>query len=417
MRGKRWILLAALLVFAGLALPKAALAGDAGGLVGTDTCATCHEEQAKAFKATPHAQSALGCEGCHGPGQAHVDGSGDKTKIKRFGELTPAESSAICLSCHTKGNQALWTGSTHDGRRLACVTCHEPHPKGAVPASLLRKPQTDLCGGCHAQQKAKLYRNAHMPVREGKMQCTSCHNPHGTVNPSLLIQHSVNENCYSCHAEKRGPFLWEHAPARDNCLNCHEPHGSNNDKSLAGKKPFLCQRCHVATRHPATLYDNPDLTRKALLKAPWWPVSPPKKPLRKPEDLADHVLLHSSASNDDDWRLWLTAAGLPYDLSKQPGVTFDLIFMTIQAAIDGLGVAMGRTSYVQDDIQKGRLVVPFEIELPVDAGFYLVSPEAKADSPKVSAFRKWLSDIVKAKPEPLAGPLAEATMPMRRRQL
>src|SRR4030088_1971169 len=60
------------------------------------------------------------------------------------------------------------------------------------------------------------------------------------------------------------------------------------------------------------------------------------KPLKCPEDLRDHVLLHTSNANSDDWRLWLTAAGQPADLSKQPGVTFDLIFMTVQAAIDGL---------------------------------------------------------------------------------
>jgi LysR family glycine cleavage system transcriptional activator len=112
------------------------------------------------------------------------------------------------------------------------------------------------------------------------------------------------------------------------------------------------------------------------------------RPLRRPEDLRDHVLLHSS--NGDDWRLWLTAAGLPTDISKQPGVTFDLIFMTVQAAIDGIGVAMGRTSYVRDDVAKGRLVVPFEIALPADAGFYLVTPETRADSPKLQAFRQWL---------------------------
>jgi LysR family glycine cleavage system transcriptional activator len=122
------------------------------------------------------------------------------------------------------------------------------------------------------------------------------------------------------------------------------------------------------------------------------------KPLKCPEDLRDHVLLHTSNANSDDWRLWLTAAGLPADLSKQPGVTFDLIFMTIQAAIDGIGVAMGRTSYVQDDIAKGRLVVPFKIALPADAGFYLVSPQARADSPKLSAFREWLVTSVQAKP-------------------
>lgn len=161
----------------------------------------------------------------------------------------------------------------------------------------------------------------------------------------------------------------------------------------------------------------PGLRADWLMADRMFPVCSPellkRKPLRKPEDLANHVLLHSSSGNDDDWRLWLTAAGLPANLSRQPGVTFDLMFMTVQAAIDGLGVAMGRTSYVQDDIKKGRLVVPFEIELPVDAGFYLVSPEARADTPKLSTFRKWLSDIVKAKPEPLA----EATMPMRRQQL
>ena len=123
-----------------------------------------------------------------------------------------------------------------------------------------------------------------------------------------------------------------------------------------------------------------------------------KRPLRTPEDLRDHVLLHTGASNSDDWRLWLTAAGLPTDISKQPGITFDLSLMTVQAAVDGIGVAMGRTSYVQDDIAKGRLVVPFNITLPADAGFYLVSPEMPADPPKLKAFRDWLLASAKNKP-------------------
>lgn len=114
------------------------------------------------------------------------------------------------------------------------------------------------------------------------------------------------------------------------------------------------------------------------------------KPLRQPEDLRGYPLLHTSNANSDDWRLWLTAAGLPADIAKQPGITFDMIFMTIQAAIDGIGVAMGRTSYVQDDIAKGRLVVPFKIALPADAGFYLVSPEGRREAPKLAAFRQWV---------------------------
>jgi LysR family glycine cleavage system transcriptional activator len=139
----------------------------------------------------------------------------------------------------------------------------------------------------------------------------------------------------------------------------------------------------------------------AGLRADWlmadevFPVCSPalltgERPLKCPEDLKDHVLLHTSNTNSDDWRLWLTAAGLPADLSKQPGITFDMIFMTIQAAIDGIGVAMGRTSYVRDDIAKSRLVVPFKIALPADAGFYLVSPQGRRDPPKLAAFREWL---------------------------
>jgi LysR family transcriptional regulator, glycine cleavage system transcriptional activator len=121
------------------------------------------------------------------------------------------------------------------------------------------------------------------------------------------------------------------------------------------------------------------------------------KPLRCPEDLAHHVLLHTSAAYDDDWRLWLTAAGLPANISKPPGLTFDLILMTVQAAIDGYGVAIGRTTYVEGDIAKGRLVVPFRITLPADAGFYLVSPEAGAEKPKLAAFRQWLLASVQGK--------------------
>lgn len=114
------------------------------------------------------------------------------------------------------------------------------------------------------------------------------------------------------------------------------------------------------------------------------------KPLRRPDDLAGHVLLHTSGATNDDWRLWLTAAGLPSELSHNPGLTFDLTFLTIQAAIDGIGVAIGRTSYVEADLAKGRLVAPFKMALHADAGFYLVCPEATAESPKMKAFRQWL---------------------------
>ncbi|WP_426611861.1 transcriptional regulator GcvA [Bradyrhizobium sp. McL0616] len=139
----------------------------------------------------------------------------------------------------------------------------------------------------------------------------------------------------------------------------------------------------------------PGLRADWLMADELFPVCSPSllcgdKPLHQPEDLRGYPLLHTSNANSDDWRLWLTAAGLPTDIAKQPGITFDMIFMTIQAAIDGIGVAMGRTSYVSDDIAKGRLVVPFKIALPADAGFYLVSPESRREAPKLAAFRQWM---------------------------
>jgi LysR family transcriptional regulator, glycine cleavage system transcriptional activator len=148
--------------------------------------------------------------------------------------------------------------------------------------------------------------------------------------------------------------------------------------------------------------DWPGLHADWLMADQLFPVCSPalltgKRPLRSPEDLRDHVLLHTSNANSDDWRLWLTAAGLPANISKQPGLTFDLILMTVQAALDGIGVAMGRTSYVEADIAKGRLVVPFKITLPANAGFYLVCPEATADTPKLAAFRQWLVASVQNK--------------------
>ena len=104
---------------------------------------------------------------------------------------------------------------------------------------------------------------------------------------------------------------------------------------------------------------------------------------------------------EDDWRVWLTAAGLPTNISRVPGVSFDLQFMTVQAAIDGLGVAIGRTAIVESDIAKGRLVVPFEMSLPVDAGYYLVCPPEAADAPKITAFRDWLIATAKRDKHPL----------------
>jgi LysR family glycine cleavage system transcriptional activator len=125
------------------------------------------------------------------------------------------------------------------------------------------------------------------------------------------------------------------------------------------------------------------------------------KPLREPADLAHHTLIHTTVWRDD-WGLWLTAAGLPHSIAARRGLTFDLSFMAIQAAVEGLGVALGRVHLVEADIAAGRLIAPFDTVLPQDAGYYVVSPEATADTPKIALFRDWL--IASATPGALATP-------------
>jgi len=247
--------------------PKPAAAQATDGYVGSDTCKGCHQEVDEKFAATKmgkillrHPRNALeklGCEGCHGPGKAHVDSGGGKgvggliSFTKK--DPTPVEKrNAVCLQCHQKTARLLWKGSAHESRDVACTNCHRVMEDVSERSQLAKATVIDTCAQCHLQRKAQLMRSSHMPLREGKMDCLSCHNPHGTVTPALLKANSINETCYTCHAEKRGPFLWEHPPVMESCANCHDPHGSNHERMLKVAKPRLCQQCHVEVQHPTT---------------------------------------------------------------------------------------------------------------------------------------------------------------------
>ncbi|YCH51140.1 LysR substrate-binding domain-containing protein [Pseudomonas sp. Z1-24] len=128
-----------------------------------------------------------------------------------------------------------------------------------------------------------------------------------------------------------------------------------------------------------------------------FPVCSPKllagpNALKAPGDLTHHTLLQVSGMTRDDWSLWLGAAGQPSALAEGSRLTFDLAMMAVQAAIDGLGICIGRSTYVDDDLKAGRLVAPFALRLKSDLGFYLVTPVETAHSKKVEAFRAWLID-------------------------
>jgi DmsE family decaheme c-type cytochrome len=240
------------------------------GYVGNDTCLTCHADQAETLKGTAHwdaknprsPEATKGCESCHGPGQPHVDDDA-KGHIRKFAKIVSAEVNQTCLTCHNRGAHAAFEGSMHERRNLSCSTCHSVHNPKSLTRQLVAATETQLCATCHRLQVSKTERAvAHMPIREGKLTCSSCHNPHGSISnvKALRVGSSLAESCFSCHAEMRGPMLWEHAPVRENCATCHDPHGSSNDRMLAVRMPMLCQRCHIATRHPASVYDNNAIT-------------------------------------------------------------------------------------------------------------------------------------------------------------
>jgi DmsE family decaheme c-type cytochrome len=234
--------------------------------MGTQICANCHLNIYENFKKSAHGiskdprspEGKEGCENCHGPGAMHsISGGG-----KGVGDLIVFNAKAniesqnqVCLNCHNQGKVALWHSSIHESKNLACVSCHQIHSTNAK--LLIAATESQTCAGCHQEILAELQRTSHHPIREGKINCSDCHNPHGATTEKLISANSINEKCYECHAEKRGPFLWEHPPARENCLNCHQPHGSVHETLLTAKLPYLCQRCHSNSLHVGILYAVP----------------------------------------------------------------------------------------------------------------------------------------------------------------
>jgi DmsE family decaheme c-type cytochrome len=225
--------------------------------VGAKTCLTCHASQTAAFEKTlmgrigKTQKGKFDCENCHGPGSAHVKAGGGRGVggIISFRPedqaRTADENNGVCLACHERGDRTYWHGSTHETRGLMCTNCHTVMKNVSRKHQLKTVSELDTCFQCHKDRRAQVARSSHMPLREGKMVCSDCHNPHGSQTEALLKKDSINDTCYTCHAEKRGPFLFEHAPVRENCDNCHAPHGSVNEYMLKISRPRLCTECHA----------------------------------------------------------------------------------------------------------------------------------------------------------------------------
>jgi len=227
-------------------------------LAGDAACTRCHDQGETrpilSIYKSPHGVKAdgrtPGCQSCHGASTAHIrnEKGGDprpatEVSFARGGSTPVEEQVKACGTCHQAGQRQHWGGSQHQAAGLACTSCHEVHVQH--DKVLARATQPDACFACHKSERAQAHKVSTHPIVAGKVACSDCHNPHGSTGPTLLKKGSVNETCTTCHAEKRGPFLWEHQPVTEACTTCHTPHGSNNAPLLKARTPMLCQACHT----------------------------------------------------------------------------------------------------------------------------------------------------------------------------
>lgn len=229
-------------------------------------CIACHFKEAEAIKVTRHgvpgdprapANHGGACQSCHGPSQEHAQNVRVKPAVV-FNRTAPAEKrSQACLGCHQGAKTMHWAGAAHARNDVACDSCHQSH-RAADPVKVA-STQAGVCFDCHKAIRAATLRLSTHPMRSGWMPCSSCHNSHGSVGEAELVRASVNQTCYTCHAEKRGPFLWPHQPSSENCSNCHEPHGTNNAPMLVSRMPYLCSQCHLTPQHGSNLQSGSNL--------------------------------------------------------------------------------------------------------------------------------------------------------------
>lgn len=228
-------------------------------LRGDARCTRCHDEgddyPVLAVGKTRHGVQAdkrtPTCTSCHGESERHAnkpEGVNERPKPDVLfvgnAKSPPAARNASCVACHASDTKrSHWAGSQHANADVACTSCHQVHT--AHDKVRDKAAQPEVCFACHKEQRTQVNKPSHHPIPEGKMACTECHNPHGSVGPKLAKRDSVNETCYTCHMEKRGPFVHTHEPVAEDCSNCHNPHGTTAENLLKARPPFLCHQCHT----------------------------------------------------------------------------------------------------------------------------------------------------------------------------
>jgi DmsE family decaheme c-type cytochrome len=246
-----------------------AAANDKAGSIDATTCANCHDERVAVFAHNAHsvldtkglaerAGATFSCAACHGDVSKHVEENGGAGSIFAFGgkELASVKTQR-CLTCHADVHPNFRHGP-HGKAGMSCTDCHsihssdpgspvllQPAPAGHLIAQ--RSGTSAVCAECHGDIVARFRLNEHHRLQEGILECTSCHNPHD-VQTRTLLGGFKQEDCATCHADKTGPYVYEHASVRvEGCVACHDPHGSVNRHQLKFQSEGeLCLSCHNA---------------------------------------------------------------------------------------------------------------------------------------------------------------------------
>ncbi len=223
------------------------------GAVAPGVCYKCHSDMQQYQQiAGPHqicGANGFNCTTCHDP----------------HGQIKEYSRKDLCLSCHNGAPTMAWQSSIHQHYGVACTDCHNPHPQTCVPQmvdishtnvvrpkrQMMSVQEPDACYKCHQKIYGLNALPSHHPIKEGKMVCSDCHDPHGQETGNLK-EATINLLCYKCHADKQGPFAFEHPPVREDCSICHNPHGTVANNLLKQPANFLCLRCHAGhhASHP-----------------------------------------------------------------------------------------------------------------------------------------------------------------------
>jgi DmsE family decaheme c-type cytochrome len=233
------------------------------------TCLDCHGDIVKAFASNPHARYSHKdkkpnptdvCETCHGNGAKHMEAGGDASLIHSLKGLAGAQD---CLNCHQNAageHGSFSTGFHSNTETVNCLSCHSIHQPTPKSEHLLAKMPGPLCQTCHLSESAS-FRNKPYVHRldRGGMTCLDCHSPHNRKGQPLKLTVQGELPCLNCHAELRGPFIFDHVTGSGGtCLSCHQPHGSNNPNMLLwAQVSQLCLSCHSQTGGPPTLGPQP----------------------------------------------------------------------------------------------------------------------------------------------------------------